>query len=1800
MADEYSYALLVELEENNLPRLRLKLAKYFGSKKNGGDCEVEYNNGSKTAVIRFRLEEDRQKVLKKETHQINLEKGVVKITVRLPDDQTTKGAPSEELDQNSDDAGINIPSSTNEHIPAVEVQTEAKVGADETVDEKQCSTSTVLGNLPEMLETEYLEMLVEYVLKDIHDPTSAFPRFTLEVFPDLASAVVTFQSGKENTDFVTSCPQNKRFAKKGLSVRPLEVTKQVLVDDTHRFGDDFLRLYFENAGGNVENVVLKEAEQSATITFEDHKAVQKIMKKKHHIKGKEMRVFPFYSSLGRALYGKDKPSLKLPEAVSEPIADAVWRYLNHNQSAAETIRIQLAKYFCNVNLDHSTVCLSPQTSLLQEKDAKAIVKEWRDTVKSSFAQALSKIKALKLPTDLKVWEESEETIRQLLLNEDLVVVPDKATGILSVVGLMVDVNRLEPTLSDVVNKIAKRVKRETFSVTQEINVSQSIYHILCLTGLEDQVLQVYPELNMSFKIGSPHLMVTGLIEEILAASKVIYDAMFALKRQNLKIDNFVLDLLKDGQQEELMNELLTSNGINAAFEINTISVQLLAGSERDLNDAEDHLGRLLISHYIDVEDSNVLEKPEWQNLVSQLENADNKSCMIIGINCTPQQVVVSGKKDTVERVSSELDDFLKQNAQVEETVVVKPNVIVEYIKKLDTSWFEQFKDKVVVSYRKEAICLSGSRANVAECMTLVQDLVSSVCFESLQVPMPGVKKLFKDKENMFVYSLSSQTGCLVQLVDETSVGQADLAQRQVPKPVFQMQTSDGVEIAVSKADMCSYPVHAVVNASNSNLKHEGGLAGALLKAAGPQFQDECEKIISLNTQLMPGDCVITGAGGQLCCQKVIHAVGPTYDKANPQKPLAQLKRAVKGSLELAEKHGCISVALPAISRNQGFPLDVCASTIVKAVREYCNDKYGDNTLKRIHLVNNDDSTVQAMVAAVQQRFGNHSVSSSQQTLPTKKDSSPVKQAGSVVLNPNCLGQVQTKEGLDITLTKGNIENATTEATVNTVFEDLTLNKGAVSNAIFGVAGPQLQVLVNAITMNGTFGEVIITDGCQLKSKKVFHAVTPPWSNGADKTLSVIFTECLAKAEEMGLTSICFPAIGTGQLGYPKDLVASTLLDTIDQFSSKKQPKHLKKVMIILYPLDAQTIKAFSDEFAKKFPSATGGPVPMSSPQSTGPFSKVVSSSAMYETKMGNVVVQAVTGDITKETTDVIVNSSNDSFSLKSGVSKAILDAAGQAVEAECQDLGAKPNTGMIITQPGNLKSKKILHLVGKTDPVTINKVVKDALQMCVTGSYTSVSFPAIGTGQGNVKGRQVADAMLDAVIEVLSQNTNGPLKTVRIVIFQPAMLKEFYNSMHHRAATVPKDKSWLSKIKSLFISGSDDKPQKEEDFVIESVKVDPVSFHICGESQAKVDSAKQSIKDLISKEQENVCIKDSAILSLSIADRQRIVVIQKTRGVSIRFDGQQAQASLTIEGLSKDVLKANHEINEMLKSARNEEELKNNLELVAAVADWQFLQPGLQFQSFDSMDNFKLEQAMTKKQLNVKVKVQGQEYTVTMPKGPATDNRGSTLQIKRIDKLKGEDDIPAGWDAMPAGSSSLAVPIVAGSPEHTEVLNLFQATCPKNIVKIERIQNPGLWKSLQIQKRVMEQRNNHQNNERRLFHGTCEDTAAHINEHGFNRSFAGKNAACYGNGTYFAVNANYSATDTYSKPNANGEKRMYLCRVLTGDFSLGKQGMIVTPAKSGTVSLQKYDSVVDKMANPTMFVIFHDTQAYPEYMITFK
>lgn len=89
----------------------------------------------------------------------------------------------------------------------------------------------------------------------------------------------------------------------------------------------------------------------------------------------------------------------------------------------------------------------------------------------------------------------------------------------------------------------------------------------------------------------------------------------------------------------------------------------------------------------------------------------------------------------------------------------------------------------------------------------------------------------------------------------------------------------------------------------------------------------------------------------------------------------------------------------------------------------------------------------------------------------------------------------------------------------------------------------------------------------------------------------------------------------------------------------------------------------------------------------------------------------------------------------------------------------------------------------------------------------------------------------------------------------------------------------------------------------------------------------------------------------------------------------------------------------------------------------------------------------------------------------------------------------------------------------------------------------------------------------------------------------------YGNGSYFAVDPSYSA-QRYATADKKGRRRMYQARVLVGDYTNGKVGLITPPSKSGNAA-DLYDSVTDNAVIPSMFVVFNDIQAYPEYLITF-
>lgn len=94
-------------------------------------------------------------------------------------------------------------------------------------------------------------------------------------------------------------------------------------------------------------------------------------------------------------------------------------------------------------------------------------------------------------------------------------------------------------------------------------------------------------------------------------------------------------------------------------------------------------------------------------------------------------------------------------------------------------------------------------------------------------------------------------------------------------------------------------------------------------------------------------------------------------------------------------------------------------------------------------------------------------------------------------------------------------------------------------------------------------------------------------------------------------------------------------------------------------------------------------------------------------------------------------------------------------------------------------------------------------------------------------------------------------------------------------------------------------------------------------------------------------------------------------------------------------------------------------------------------------------------------------------------------------------------------------------------------------------------------------------------------------------------AAFYGMGVYFALNSSYSAQTKYAKLDKDGLQSMFICRVIIGEYTKGDRKMKTAPLlREG--STEQFDTLVENVEKPTIFVTMTDAQAYPEYLVTFK
>jgi O-acetyl-ADP-ribose deacetylase len=150
----------------------------------------------------------------------------------------------------------------------------------------------------------------------------------------------------------------------------------------------------------------------------------------------------------------------------------------------------------------------------------------------------------------------------------------------------------------------------------------------------------------------------------------------------------------------------------------------------------------------------------------------------------------------------------------------------------------------------------------------------------------------------------------------------------------------------------------------------------------------------------------------------------------------------------------------------------------------------------------------------------------------------------------------------IIISMGDITDMDVDGIVNAANTHLVLGSG-VAGSIRKKGGPSIQAECDKLGPV-PLGEAAVTGGGALKARYVIHAAgMRPGGGVSRESLESATLNSLKRAEEKGMSSIAFPAIGTGVGGFPIDECARVMIKTVMDYL-KEGGTRIEKIYFVLF------------------------------------------------------------------------------------------------------------------------------------------------------------------------------------------------------------------------------------------------------------------------------------------------------------------------------------------------------------------------------------------------------------------------------------------------------------------------------------------------------------------------------------------------------------------------------------------------------------------------------------------------------------
>ncbi|KAK3598400.1 hypothetical protein CHS0354_019803 [Potamilus streckersoni] len=978
--------------------------------------------------------------------------------------------------------------------------------------------------------------------------------------------------------------------------------------------EDTIELYFENEkrswGGPVEKVEFKREEEYCLVFFEDHTICDRVLQRKHKIDGSELQVSMHYESLGRISGDDTRPCFKPPKPVKlEGLEYSKIQFLMKSEPTKTAVEKQLQDCFTQIQWPQTeTDCMTLTCTLTSDvQDCKKKALTWAKQAEQNLNDFLKVI----CVHEHKVFKEVFETVLQNLQN--LVISnPDGVALFVKNAEFSIQVVGHKAVATDVVKDIDGIIKKaEADFDRKKKQTKESLtnlkYHqlkLLLAQKYPSQMEQQFNGLKVKINLNKNEIVFEGLMEDIRNAQVSMYESVHNAAASKLNdIPDGRLFLYKSKEVKDYIVAKLKSKKLVGVWEVEGTVLNIYANSDEIVVQCTHIIDDSVKEHQKDLEPPQryVVQSQQWNDKMKDLDKQyQGKLHVVLAPDFTKLYLYFTD--DILGAVMEEVTDFLSRNTVLEKLVTCNSGT-VELIERKNKDDIDKIaKDLAhyyvqIISHSKGGFLVRGNQEGINQATFKLQELINKVKHREHELNKPGIAGYMESKGREHITTVEKHFPCVIHLREKD---QYDLGENKEDSgevtiggsgPVIQAECRSygGEKIFTALGDITEIDADVLVNAADPKLEHRGGVAKAIVDKGGRVIRDECTQYIRGKGHLAEGEIHVT-SGGNLRAKKIIHVVSPVW-KGGHSNEDETLREIVFQCMETTAEQRFKSIAIPALGAGTfGCPVKQSTMIIAEAVRDFFREDQ-DSSIKEVYLSDIRDLTVKCFTEALENSFGKQCVKEvRQRPTPSQRNMNASRSPGAYSGMPSIIsGESSGFGNISIKVVKGEMASQKVDVIVNTVAKSLDLTHGAVSQSLLKQGGQSLQDECKMKYPNGIKdGDIAVTGGGDLNCQIVCHVALVQWNDptASKKMIHGLMKKCLDQCNKDGFTSIAFPALGTGNLGYPKDFVAKEMFQYISNYGKDDPSSSVKDVRFVVYQRDLPTIQAFESEQQKWSSSGT--------------------------------------------------------------------------------------------------------------------------------------------------------------------------------------------------------------------------------------------------------------------------------------------------------------------------------------------------------------------------------------------------------------------------------------------------------------------------------------------------------------------------------------------------------------------------------------------------------------------------------------